>query len=241
MSPKWIQRFLDVAKTVASWSKDPNTHVGAVAVSDARAVLETGFNGLPRGVNDLPERMERPAKYLWTGHAEENLVAHAARPRLAGSTVFITHLCCSRCARLLINAGVAKIVCDAGTTSMPDEEFRVAIQALQEAGVELVRAVPASRWIGAKLSIDDWPEHLSIDDAVEWNHKNAAKGGIVVTGDLRAELLNRASYAMADLDPPLSQPQLTAVCQHLNLPQQEAAEVFTEYFRLLSERNAPLD
>ena len=137
MSPKWIKRFFDLASTVAGWSKD-STKVGAVAVSDARAVLETGFNGLARGVEDLPERMERPAKYLWAGHAEENLVAHAARPRLAGSTVFVTHLCCSRCARMLINAGVSKVICGDGTTSMPPEEFEVAVQSFKEAGVELI-------------------------------------------------------------------------------------------------------
>ena len=138
MSPKWIQRFLDVTKTVASWSKDPNTHVGAVAVSDARAVLETGFNGLPRGVNDLPERMERPAKYLWTAHAEENLVAHAARRQLEGSTVYVTHLCCAACARMLINAGVAKVVVGDGQTSMPQEQFDAASVMFEEAGVMVI-------------------------------------------------------------------------------------------------------
>lgn len=76
---KWTQRFLNLAQSVAEWSKDPSTQVGAVAVGTSKQILETDFNGLPRGVQDLPERMERPAKYIWTAHAEENLVAHAAR------------------------------------------------------------------------------------------------------------------------------------------------------------------
>jgi len=133
----WIARFLNLAREVADWSKDPNTRVGAVAVDEHRRVLETGYNGLPRGVQDLSERMERPAKYLWTSHAEENLVSHAARDRLAGSTVYVTHLCCSRCARMLINAGVAKVVCGPGTTSMPQEEFDAAMTMFTEAAVEL--------------------------------------------------------------------------------------------------------
>lgn len=133
MSDKWSARFLDMARLVASWSKD-STQVGAVAVSPARAVLETGYNGIARGVRDLPERMQRPAKYLWTSHAEENLVAHAARQRLEGATVYVTHLCCSRCARMLINAGVARVVCGDGTTNMPP----VAVQQFHEAGVDLV-------------------------------------------------------------------------------------------------------
>jgi dCMP deaminase len=138
MAMKWTQRFLDLAAVVAAWSKDPSTKVGAVAVSPhTRAVLETGYNGLPRGVEDQPCRMERPAKYLWTAHAEENLVAHAARKTLEGATVYVTHLCCANCTRMLINAGVRRIVCGPGLTNMDYEHFTVARTMMSEAGVEL--------------------------------------------------------------------------------------------------------
>lgn len=136
---KWTRRFLDLAAHVAGWSKDPATKVGAVAVNPAsRAVLSTGYNGLPRGVEDRPERMERPAKYAWTAHAEANLVAHAARQTLEGATVYVTHLCCADCAKLLVNAGVAEVVCGPGQTSMPPEVFDVARAMFREAGVKLV-------------------------------------------------------------------------------------------------------
>lgn len=135
---KWHQRFLDLAAHVAGWSKDPSTKVGAVAVDPtSRAVLSTGYNGLPRGVDDQPCRMQRPGKYLWTAHAEENLVAHAARQTLHGATVYVTHLCCANCTRMLINAGVSKIVCGPGLTNMDYENFAVARQMLKEADVEL--------------------------------------------------------------------------------------------------------
>ena len=134
---KWERRFLEMARTVGSWSKDPSTQVGAVAVDEHRRIRETGYNGLPQGVQDLPHRMERPAKYLWTAHAEENLVATAARARLEGTTVYVTHVCCSGCARMLINAGVAKVVCGNGKTSMDPEMFEVAKEMFEEAGVEL--------------------------------------------------------------------------------------------------------
>lgn len=136
---KWTQRFLDLAAHVAAWSKDPSTKVGAVAVDPvSRAVLSTGYNGLPRGVEDQCSRMQRPGKYLWTAHAEENLVAHAARHTLKGATVYVTHLCCASCTRMLINAGVRKIVCGPGLTNMDYENFDVARQMLKEADVELV-------------------------------------------------------------------------------------------------------
>ena len=134
----WHKRFLDLASHVAAWSKDPSTKVGAVAVAPSKQILETGFNGIPRGVHDLPERMERPEKYLWTAHAEENLVAHAARKVLEGSTVYVTHLCCNACARMLVNAGVKRVVFGNGKTSMPDENFAVAKKMFHESGVEVI-------------------------------------------------------------------------------------------------------
>jgi dCMP deaminase len=136
-SKKWITRFLELAANVASWSKDPSTKVGAVAVNDAKAIVETGFNGLPRGVTDTPERMKRPAKYIWTAHAEENLVAHAARAKLEGTTVYVTHFCCAPCTRMLINAGVKKVVVGPGLTSMPQEQFAAARVMFAEADVEV--------------------------------------------------------------------------------------------------------
>lgn len=136
---KWLDYLMGFAKHARLKSKDPTTQVGAAAVGQDNEILETGFNGLPRGVEDRPERMERPAKYLWTGHAEENLITTAARRRLAGSTVFVTHLCCCRCARMMINAGVTHIIYADGTTSMPQEEFDVAMQMLEEAGVTLTQ------------------------------------------------------------------------------------------------------
>ncbi len=106
-------------------------------MGSSKQILETGFNGLPRSVLDLPERMLRPEKYIWMAHAEENLVAHAARKQLYGSTVYVTHLCCAACARMLINSGVAKVVVGKGRTSMPEEMFVIAQQMFKEAGVRL--------------------------------------------------------------------------------------------------------
>lgn len=136
----WNHRFINLARTIAEWSKDKSSKVGAVAVDPAsRAILETGYNGIPRGVEDHDERMERPEKYLWTSHAEENLVAHAARKVLAGSTVYVTHVCCNACARMLINAGVSRVVVGNGTTRMPAEHFDVALKMFDEAGVAFER------------------------------------------------------------------------------------------------------
>jgi dCMP deaminase len=135
---KWARRFMQIARNIASWSKDPSTKVGAVAIGSAKQILAEGYNGIPRGVKDLPERYERPAKYDYIVHAEANVVAHAARSVLAGSTVYVTHLCCSQCAALLINAGVKTVITDKNAkTSMPPEKFEIARQMFREAGVQL--------------------------------------------------------------------------------------------------------
>lgn len=128
---------MEMADVVASRSKDPTTKVGCVIVSDDKVVVSTGYNGIPAGVDDKPERMERPAKYLWTSHAEENAVAQAARvgARLRGGAAYVTHMPCSRCARTLIQAGIVTVHVGVGKTSMPLEEFDVASQMFREAGV----------------------------------------------------------------------------------------------------------
>lgn len=135
----WVHRFLHLAAEIASWSKDSSTKVGCVIVSPDRVILSTGYNGIPRGVLDLGERMVRPAKYLWTSHAEENAVAQAARTgvKLDGAIAVVTHAPCARCARMLIQAGVTCVMAGPGTTSMPDEEFAAAAQMFDEAGVRL--------------------------------------------------------------------------------------------------------
>lgn len=136
----WAEYFMEIADTVASRSKDPSTKVGCILVSEDRVILGTGYNGIPGGVSDLPERMERPAKYLWTSHAEENAVALAARVGtvVKGATAFVTHHPCSRCARMLIQAGIKKVYIGPGTTSMPADEFDVAAKMFEEAGITVL-------------------------------------------------------------------------------------------------------
>ena len=76
----WDNRFLSMAKLIATWSRDRSTKVGAVIVGPNREVRSVGYNGFPRGVNDAIEsRYERPGKYDWTEHAERNAIYNAAR------------------------------------------------------------------------------------------------------------------------------------------------------------------
>lgn len=135
----WNDYYMGFAQHAALKSKD-ETKVGAVLVGLDGEIRLTGFNGPPRGVTDLPARRERPAKYLFASHAEQNLVAFAAREgiRTRGCSVFVTHHPCSACAKTLIQAGIRRVYVGPGQTSMPRDEFEAAATMFAEAGVEVI-------------------------------------------------------------------------------------------------------
>ena len=113
LSNKWDKRFLEMAKLVASWSKDPSTQVGAVAVRN-RNVIAQGYNGFPRGMDDDPQYYnDRPLKYRLIVHAEMNAIYNAAENgvSLKGSTLYVYGLpVCNDCAKGLVQAGIKRIV-----------------------------------------------------------------------------------------------------------------------------------
>lgn len=132
----WDSYHYGFAKHAALKSKD-STQVGAALIGPEDEVRLTAYNGPPRNVLDLPERRDRPAKYLYASHGEANLVAFAAREgiRTKDCTVFVTHFPCSACARTLIQAGIVKLKYGPGKTSMPEEEFEAARAMFKEAGI----------------------------------------------------------------------------------------------------------
>jgi len=138
MASRWDRFFMNKAALAGGMSKDPSTHVGCVVVRHKRE-LSSGWNGLPRFVADSPARMQRPAKYMWTVHAEANAIANAANlgVSLDQSTFYVTHFPCANCAGLMIQAGVSKVVVADGTTSMPEEQYAVARRMFYEAGVSV--------------------------------------------------------------------------------------------------------
>jgi len=142
MSEKWDARFLELAKHISDWSKDPSTKVGCVVVGEDREIRSTGFNGFPRGIEDNIERLEdRKQKYPLICHAEENAIMHAARigVSLKGSTAYVTWPPCSRCARSLIQAGIKEVVYSS-EEEIPErwvEDFNISTNMLREAGVHV--------------------------------------------------------------------------------------------------------
>jgi dCMP deaminase len=111
---KWYKRYLKLAKEIATWSKDPNTQVGAVVVGSKGQILSQGYNGFPRGISDLSKRLsDRDVKLSLIVHAEMNAIFNASYSgvSLDGSTIFIHGLpACSECAKGIIQVGIKKVV-----------------------------------------------------------------------------------------------------------------------------------
>ena len=146
MSIKWDRRFLELARHISSWSKDPSTKVGCVITGADREIRSTGFNGFPRGIADTAERLEnRELKYPLICHAEENAIMHAARigVSLKDCTAFVTWPPCTRCARSLVQAGCREVVYPANL-EIPERwqaDFEMSSGMFEEAGIN-VRPVP---------------------------------------------------------------------------------------------------
>lgn len=141
LSDKWDLRFMDLAKHIAGWSRDPSTKVGAVAVDSRKRLVASGFNGLSRRVEDSPERLHnRTTRYSLTVHAEINMLISAERS-LRGCTVYLWPLpCCSQCASAPIQAGIARVVAPSPAPDLADrwgESIDLAVMALREAGVKV--------------------------------------------------------------------------------------------------------
>lgn len=119
MEDKWHKRYLKLAQEVASWSKDPSTRIGAVAIGEKGQVLAQGYNGFPRGVHDTSERYsDRTLKYKYVVHAEQNLIYNATYNgvSLDGAVLYVVGLpVCSECAKAVIQVGIKQVV-------MPDQE-----------------------------------------------------------------------------------------------------------------------
>jgi dCMP deaminase len=132
--PSWDDYFTKIAFTVAERSTCDRAHVGAVVVRDRR-ILTTGYNGAPAGLHHCDEigHLIIDGHCVRTLHAEQNAIIQAALHgvSIAGSTIYVTHQPCLNCAKMIINAGIRRVVY-AG--NYPDQH---SLQFFHEAGLSL--------------------------------------------------------------------------------------------------------
>ena len=135
---KWDERFLELAKLVGSWSKDPSTQVGAVIVDDNKRIVSIGFNGFPKGVKDSEKRLvDREEKYAIIVHAEANALMFA-NASVEGCTLYTWPFQpCSRCAGLIVQSGIKRVVSVVHDEERWKKNFHISREILHEAGIIL--------------------------------------------------------------------------------------------------------
>jgi dCMP deaminase len=123
--PSWDQYFMDITHLVATRSTCLRRQVGAVVVKE-RNILATGYNGVPSGITHcdvdgcLRARLNVPSgerHELCRGlHAEQNAIIQAARHgiNIDGATLYCTTMPCIICTKMIINAGIRKVVYSEG-------------------------------------------------------------------------------------------------------------------------------
>jgi len=135
---KWDKRFLELAKLVGSWSKDPSTQVGAVIVDDNKRIVSIGFNGFPKGVKDSKKKLlDREEKYAIIVHAEANALMFA-NTSVEGCTLYTWPFQpCSRCAGLIIQSGIKRVVSVRHSEERWKKNFLRSTILFEEAGIPL--------------------------------------------------------------------------------------------------------
>lgn len=121
---KWDSRFMEMAHVIAGWTScyRPGRSIGCVIVKDKR-IMTTGYNGAPAGLKTCRERGEcmrdrlgiqsgTRAELCYAIHAEQNAIIQAAKLGVSidGATLYCTHQPCSVCAKMIINAGIRRVV-----------------------------------------------------------------------------------------------------------------------------------
>ena len=145
--PDWDEYFMEVAHAVRQRADCTRRQVGAILVKNKR-IISTGYNGTPHGTKNCSEdgceRCNCPEDKYPRGthldkcvcsHGEENTIVQAALHGVSteGSILYTTNSPCTTCAKMLINAGIRKIVMEG---DYPDE---LGAKLLKEAGVEVIK------------------------------------------------------------------------------------------------------
>ncbi|HET6418816.1 MAG TPA: cytidine/deoxycytidylate deaminase family protein [Geobacteraceae bacterium] len=142
--PSWDEYFMEITHLVARRSTCLRRKVGAVLVKD-KNILATGYNGAPSGVaHCLEVGCMRERLSIRSGerhelcrglHAEQNAIVQAAKhgTNINGSTIYCTTMPCIICSKVIINAGIRRIVYEQG---YPDQ---LAGEMIEEAGIEVTR------------------------------------------------------------------------------------------------------
>lgn len=135
---KWDARYLELAKLVSTWSKDPSTQTGAVIVSPKNRVVALGFNGFPPAIDDDSRLHDRAQKYEIIIHCEVNAILTAAHPLDCYTLYTYPFLSCSRCASIVIQSGITDVIAPKNTIERWEDNLKISRGLFEEAGVDVL-------------------------------------------------------------------------------------------------------
>lgn len=144
MRPDKAEAFFGIAEAVSKLSKDPSTRVGCILLDpETLSVRCVGYNGMPRKIDEsIDLRWQRPEKYSFVSHAEANAVALSAynSTPTKDATCVVTMFPCVECSKMLIQAGIKKIVTKEPNEDLIErwgESFKYSKILLSEAGIDI--------------------------------------------------------------------------------------------------------
>lgn len=141
---RWDARFIELARFVSEWSKDPNSKVGAVITSNVGAIA-LGYNGFPAGIEDDERLDNKELKLDMVVHAEQNALIIAGSQARGASLYIWGKPICSRCAVLIIQAGIERIITiDPEDNKDSDwyESGNLAVKMFKEVGKKIIYYSP---------------------------------------------------------------------------------------------------
>lgn len=134
----WDSYFFKMCDVVSLRSKDPTTQHGAVLVDELHRVISTGYNGGCRKIEDSKIDWNRPNKYHFVIHAEENALWTAERKNLDGCILYVTGRPCSRCMLRIAHSGVSRVLYgDKASKCVDDSDLKISEEIARLAGVRL--------------------------------------------------------------------------------------------------------
>jgi dCMP deaminase len=152
--PDRDSKYMGIALVVAGLSKDPSTQIGSLIIDDDNSPLGWGYNGPPSQIDDGAISWERPDKYDYIIHAEENAIDHS-NAFLGNATIYVTGLPCKKCMIRIVSKGI-KRVCYLDRDYDPKSMQAVSADVAKVHEIAKLAGVKLDRFTGNLNWLPDW-------------------------------------------------------------------------------------
>ena len=149
--PNRHEKYIGLAWMYAGFSKDPSTQVGCVIIGRDNRLKGIGYNGPPPDIDDESFSWERPEKYRYIKHAEDNALRFSSGS-LRGATLYVTAMPCEACMLDIVASPIKKVVyiaqkSDGGSMLRNQETIQNVMDLAVRSGIELIEFSGDLSWI----------------------------------------------------------------------------------------------